>query len=70
MAGANYGFTTTDTDKDLIARLPARYQQALAWTGSDETVATQESVPVGTIKSRRNRARNALRAARAALDGG
>ena len=69
MAGINYGFTTSPEDAALIKKLSAHHQQALAWTGTYAGMATELRVAVGTIKSRRNRARNALRALRQSEEG-
>jgi DNA-directed RNA polymerase specialized sigma24 family protein len=54
----------TDADAALIAKLPEDYQEALAMTGPYGARAAQLGVAVGTIKSRLNRARAALVAAR------
>jgi DNA-directed RNA polymerase specialized sigma24 family protein len=54
----------TDADAPLIAKLPKDYQDALAMTGPYETRAVQLGVAIGTVKSRLNRARVALVAAR------
>lgn len=59
----------TDADAPLIAKLPEDYRQALTMTGPYEERAAQLGVAVGTIKSRLNRARAALVAARGAVQG-
>lgn len=60
------GLKVTEADAALIAKLPKPYREALAMTGPYEDRAAKLDVAVGTIKSRLNRARAALVAAREA----
>lgn len=60
MAGKHSGFQVKDSDDPLIARLKPNYQEAVRFQGTDQELADLIKAPIGTAKSRRNRARTAL----------
>jgi len=54
------GVTVQAGDKELLAYLPPSQQQILQVTGTYQQIAAALNVPVGTVRSRLNRARSAL----------
>lgn len=54
----------TDTDHPLISQLSSNYQSALNIKTNYEASAAELGIPVGTLKSRRNRAYQALKSLR------
>lgn len=57
-------FNLTDADGSLIATLPANHREILSATGSYADIGAALNLAPGTVRSRLNRARAALVAAR------
>jgi DNA-directed RNA polymerase specialized sigma24 family protein len=58
-------FTLTDADKPLLGKLSAKHREILGCTGSYDEIAAALNLNPGTVRSRLNRARNALERLRA-----